>query len=149
MNAATILLKDTPIVVNRKDEVSGQAEKPIYLKTWDNDGQTQRTEQATGSLETVRAGYTVIDPVEDNLLDKLPPTTLKSFNLFFNLYDTNICFNKFLSYYQLPLLPSPQTLETFFSHLKKHSELYNTVIISIKNDYSEAHVYSPETNLLD
>src|SRR5690242_9177123 len=90
MNAATILLKDTPIVVNRKDEVSGQAGKPIYLKTWDNDGQTQCTKQATGSLETVRAGYTVIDPVEDNSLDKLPSTSLETCNSSSTLYDTNI-----------------------------------------------------------
>jgi exonuclease III len=99
----------------------------------------------------VRAGYTVIDPVEDNSLDKLPPTSLETCNLSSTSYDTNICYNKFLSYYQLLLLPYPQTIETFLSHLDQNQfKLYNTVIISIKDNYSEAHVYIPnQTTLLN
>jgi ribonuclease HI len=99
----------------------------------------------------VQAGYTVIDPVEDKSFDKLPPTSLETCNLSSTLYDTNVCYNKFLSYYQLPLLPYPQTIETFLLHLNQNQfKLYNTVIISIKDNYSEAHIYLPnQANLLN
>jgi len=40
INAAATLPKETPKVVGKEDNVSRQAGKPTYLKTWANDGQT-------------------------------------------------------------------------------------------------------------
>jgi len=60
----------------------------------------------------------------------------------------NTCYNKFLSYNHLPLLSHPQTIRSFLHYI--YSFDYSpdnccgyTLTISIKNDYSEAHVYLP------
>ena len=58
----------------------------------------------------------------------------------------NTCYNKFLSYNHLPLLSHPQTIRSFLHYI--YSFDYSpdnlcdyTLTISIKNDYSEAHIY--------
>src|SRR6185436_17602042 len=58
----------------------------------------------------------------------------------------NTCYNKFLSYNHLPLLSHPQTIISFLQHINSFdyspdNSCGYTLTISIKNDYSEAHVY--------
>jgi hypothetical protein len=58
------------------------------------------------------------------------------------------CYNKFLAYNHLLLLPHPQTIISFLRHIYSFDYLPSnacdyTLTISIKNDYSEAHVYLP------
>src|SRR5260363_387208 len=79
-----------------------------------------------------------------------PPSSL------LDLYDPTICYNKFLSYYKLQLLPSPQTIAFFTQFIKSNyptffSEQYINLSVQIKNKYNteEAHIYLPhETSLL-
>src|SRR6185295_20170817 len=64
----------------------------------------------------------------------------------FSNIQLNTCYNKFLSYNHLPLLPHPQTIKSFLHYIysfdySPDNSCDYTLIISIKNDYSEAHVY--------
>ena len=56
-----------------------------------------------------------------------------------------ICYNKFLAYYKLPLLKEPQTINSFKQHLTqnnaKHLACYT--LITVNSDKTEAHIYLP------
>ena len=102
IDAAAILLNNTSTVINRKNDVSRQVVKPIYMEGQDYDGQTQCTGQTLVPYTAVKAKHMVIDPVEDNLR--------RSFSTSLSPYDLHTCFNKFLLFYNLPLLPYGQTI---------------------------------------
>src|SRR6185295_10503276 len=64
----------------------------------------------------------------------------------FSNIQLDTCYNKFLSYNHLLLLPYSQTIKSFLHHIysfdySPDNSCGYTLIISIKNDYSEAHVY--------
>src|SRR6185437_9553563 len=94
-----------------------------------------------------------ISPTTDTILGK-PNNPLPSSLL--DLYDPTTCYNKFLSYYKLQLLPSPQTLASFIQFVKSNypiffSEQYIKIFIQTKTKYNseEAHIYLPhKTSLL-
>jgi hypothetical protein len=114
-------------------------DKPIYPEEVDLYSSLTHNLSTATSCGTVRAGYTVNALVKDKSKASLP-ISLES-------CDPITCFNKFLKHHQLPLLPSPQTINSFLLHLIKHSlwnNLQNELIISIKSDYSEAHIYTPQ-----
>ena len=138
IDAATTLLKDTPIVFNKENDVSRQVDKPIYPEEVDKHSSLTHNLSTATSCGTVRAGYTVSALVKDN--------SEVSLSISSNSCDPSTCYNKFLLYFNLPLLPSPQTINSFLLHLIKHSlwnNLQGQLIISIKSDYSEAHIYTP------
>ncbi|CAG8698684.1 2988_t:CDS:1, partial [Ambispora leptoticha] len=63
-------------------------------------------------------------------------------------HSSHLCFNRFLRYYNLPTLPELQTIILFLKHLSLfgynlENSHFNTLIISIKKDYFEAHIYLP------
>ena len=139
MEAATTSLKDTSLVVREENDVSRQVDKPIYPEEVDKHSPLTHNLSTAISCGTVRAGYTVSALVEDKPKVSLPISLIPC--------DPSTCFNKFLHYHKLPLLPSPQTINSFLLHLIQHSlwnNLQNELIISIKSDYSEAHIYTPE-----
>ena len=94
-----------------------------------------------------------ISPTTCTILGK-PPTSLPS-NLL-EIYDTSTCFNKFLLYYKLQLLPSLQTITLFLSYIQTtypsfFSEQF--IKISIKqnetdNNNNEAYIYLPNKTTL-
>src|SRR5437868_3591812 len=86
--------------------VSRRVGKSIYTKNQLYDGQTQRTEQALISSATVRTRYTASAFTED--------PQLSSATIISTPTEDNLCYNKFLSYYNLPILPSSQTLKSFY-----------------------------------
>ena len=138
IDAATTLLKDTPIVFNKENDVSRQVDKPIYPEEVDKHSSLMHNLSTATSCETVRVGYMVSALVKDN--------SKVSLSIFSNSCDPSTCYNKFLLYFNLLLLPSPQTINSFLLHLIKHSlwnNLQGQLIISIKSDYSEAHIYTP------
>src|SRR5260363_306947 len=79
-----------------------------------------------------------------------PPSSL------LDLYNPTTCYNKFLSYHKLQLLPSPQTIASFTQFIKSNystffSEQYIKLFVQIKNKYNseEAYIYLlHETSLL-
>ncbi|CAG8565478.1 13704_t:CDS:2 [Ambispora leptoticha] len=79
---------------------------PLYLKACENDGQTQCTEQATSSLETMRTRYIASDYIKDTNLTSSQPTSLKPCNL-------STCYNKFLQYYKLSTITNKTTIALF------------------------------------
>ena len=94
-----------------------------------------------GSFAAVRAEHKMVSASTEGQLSKSPSTSLESCNL-------DACYNKFLSFYKLPLLDTPQTIFTFYQYLSLFDFSYPTTI-SIKNDYSEAYIYLPfESELL-
>jgi hypothetical protein len=142
IKAATTLLKDITIVVNKENDISRQVGKPIYVEGQDNDGQTQCTGQTMVPCTAVRAEHTVIDPVEDN--------SKRSFSTSLAPYDLDICFNKFLLYYNIPLLPHNQTIQTLIQHIDKHNhnQKVTSITFSVNSIYSETHIYLPNDLLL-
>src|ERR1041384_956562 len=133
MEAATTSLKDTSLVVREENDVSRQVDKPIYPEEVDKHSPLTHNLSTAISCGTVRAGYTVSALVEDKPKVSFPISLIPC--------DPSTCFNKFLHYYKLPLLPSPQTINSFLLHFIQHSlwnNLQNELIISIKSDYSEA-----------
>ena len=94
-----------------------------------------------------------ISPTTNTILGKPnnpPPLSL------LDLYDPTTCYNKFLSYYKLQLLPSPQTIASFIQFIKSNyptffSDQYIKISIQTKTEHNpkEAHIYLPhETSLL-
>jgi hypothetical protein len=77
------------------------------------------------------------DPTEDTQPKSLP-TSLNS-------YDLDTCYNKFLQYYQLPLLHLQPTIKTFFQYLQQINSIHllNSSMITLKADKTEAHIYLP------
>ena len=73
--------------------------------------------------------------VEDICIIALLPTQLKQQGLL-------PCYNKFLTYYNLPLLNNNQTIKSFLNHLKSHKSNYKT-IFSFNPKLGEAHIYTP------
>src|ERR1043165_8849690 len=68
-------------------------------------------------------------------------TTLQLFNL-------EPCYNKFLIYYNLPLLSQNQNIGSFLQHLQQHKSTHQT-IFSINTKTNEAHIYLPfESDIL-
>src|SRR5690349_204888 len=69
----------------------------------------------------------------------------KSSSTSLDFYDLEICYNKFLAYYKLPLLREPQTINSFKQHLiqnnAKHLACYQ--LITVNSNKTEAHVYLP------
>ena len=121
-----------------ENDISRQVVKFIYAENQDNNDQTQCTRQAMALFAAVRTELkTASDPTED--------TQPKSFSTSLNSYDLNTCYNKFLQYYYLPLLPSQPTIKTFFQHLQQinYTHLLNTSTIILKTDKTEAHIYLP------
>src|SRR6185436_13655022 len=119
-----------------ENDVSGQVVKSIYAENQVNDSQTQRTGQAMALFAAVRTELKMAsNPTED--------TQPKSFSTSLNSYDLNTCYNKFLQYYHLPLLPSQPTIKMFFQHLQQtnYTHLLNTSTITLKTDKTEAHIY--------
>jgi hypothetical protein len=90
----------------------------------------------------VRAEHTVIDPVEDNFE--------RSFTTSLILYDLHTCFNKFLLYYNLLLLPHSQTIQTLIQHIDKHNnnKTVSSITFSVNSSYNETHIYLPNDTLL-
>ena len=112
--------------------------KPIYLEELNNNSTLTSNLSASNSCRTVRAGYTASAIVEDirKVLFTISSTSYEPFT----------CFNKFLISQNYPPISSPQTLNSFFLHLLTNglwSNLQDKAVISIKNDYSEAHIYLP------
>src|SRR6185295_12431137 len=95
-----------------ENDVSGQVVKSIYTENQDNDGQTQRTGQAMALFAAVRTELKTASDSTEN-------TQPKSFLTLLNSYDLDTCYNKFLQYYYLPLLPSQPTIKTFFQYLQQ------------------------------
>jgi len=90
----------------------------------------------------VRAKHMVIDPVEDNLR--------RSFSTSLSLYDLHTCFNKFLLYYNLPLLSYGKTIQSLIQHIDKHNynNTVSSITFSVSNTYDETHIYLPNDSLL-
>ena len=94
-----------------------------------------------------------ISPTTNTILGK-PNNPLPSSLL--DLYNPTTCYNKFLLYYKLQLLPSPQTLASFIKFVKSNystffSEQYIKISVQTKTKHNseEAHIYLPhETSLL-
>ena len=116
INAAATLLKETIIVFDKENDVSGQAGKPIYAENQVNDGQTQRTEQTIELFAAVRAELqTVSAPVKDNHSFSETTSSYHSENYNSNSKNTNYktsqtynsetCYNKFFVHFNLPLIP--------------------------------------------
>ena len=57
----------------------------------------------------------------------------KSSPILLDSYDLDICYNQYLSHYQLPLLREPQTISSFRQHLTlnnaKHLECYHLITV--------------------
>ena len=103
-------------------------------------------------------------PFEDSDNDNVSPTTKTilgkpnnpPLSNLLDLYDPNTCYNKFLSFHKLQLLPSPQTLASFIQFIKSNypnffSDQYIKISIKTKTKQNpeEAHIYLPhETSLL-
>jgi len=119
--------------------VSRLVEKSIYMKDQLYDSQTQQTEQALISSATVRTEYTASAFTED---PQLPSATIIS-----TPTEDNLCYNKFLSYYNLLILPSSQTLKSFYQHLQ-HINYTQIPKISINLAKTETHVYTNYNDLL-
>ena len=75
------------------------------------------------------------DNIEDITLVESFPTSLKS-------YDLLSCYNKFLAFYKLPLLPPNQTIKSFLHHLKPY-KLSITLTFSYNSTLKETHIYIP------
>ncbi|CAG8836875.1 21189_t:CDS:1, partial [Cetraspora pellucida] len=57
-------------------------------------------------------------------------------------YNSEVCYNKFLAYFNLPLIPQDQTIGSFLKHLQQHN-LTHYANFSINTNISEAHIYLP------
>ena len=114
-------------------------EKSIYAKDQLYDSQTQQTEQALISSATVRTRYTASAFTEDS--------QLSSATIISTPTEDNLCYNKFLLYHNLPILPSSQTLKSFYQHLQ-HINYTQIPKISINLAKTETHVYTNYNDLL-
>src|SRR5689334_899357 len=77
--------------------------------------------------------------------DLLEEHLFKSYPISLDFYDLKTCYNKFLSYYKLPLLREPQIVNSFLQYLIQNNakHLAHYVLITINSDKTEAHVYLP------
>src|SRR6185437_989832 len=71
------------------------------------------------------------------------------------IYNPSTCFNKFLSFYNLQLLPTPQSIGSFLKFIQDdypayYSEQYINISIKISNNniYEEAHIHLPQETIL-
>jgi exonuclease III len=141
IEAATTLLNDTSIVVNKENDVSRQVVKPIYVATLIYDDQTQRTEQILELGTTVQAGSKTVSALIEDKTQIYLPTTSKSLDI------STTCYNKYLKHYNLPLLPTNQTIFSFLNYLKK----LNFTIplkLSFNSKLNETHIYIQQSNPL-
>src|SRR5690242_20666750 len=129
---------------SEENDISGRVVKSIYVEDHLFDGQTQRTGQTMESCAAVR---TELETASDSA--EVPLS--KSLSTSSNSYDLEKCYNKFLTYYHLPLLNEPQTVKSFRQHLQHNNVDYlaKFSFITVNSDKTEAHVYLPhEFNIL-
>ena len=123
MNAATaskITMSSTfcgPFL--EENDVSGWVVKSIYAKDQNNDGQTKRTWQIIEPFAAVRTELKTASDLSEELPSKSSSTSLDS-------YDLEICYNKYLAYYKIPLLREPQTINSFKQHLTQNNAKHLT-----------------------
>src|SRR5690242_9565081 len=86
----------------------------------------------------VRTELKMASNPSEELLSKSSSTSL-------DFYDLEICYNKYHTYYKLPLLKELQTINFFKQHLTqnnaKHLACYQ--LITVNSNKTEAHVYLP------
>jgi len=97
-------------------------------------------------IEDNALDYTYVQLVEAALSNNDDDTFVATQH--FASIQPHTCYNKFLFYNHLPLLSHPQTIISFLRYINNLGYLPSnacdyTLTISIKNDYSEAHVYLP------
>src|SRR5690242_15366342 len=100
-----------------ENDVSGQVDKSIYTENQIYNSQTQRIEQTLKFFVAVRTRLKTASDSTKGISSESLPTPLDS-------YDLETCYNKFLIYYQLPLLKKPQTINSFFQHLQQNNANY-------------------------
>jgi len=138
----------------KENDVSGRAGKPIYAEEQCYDSQTQRTEQATVFCAAVRTELkTASASTEEQTLASDPKSSSHSEAesiLTNQLSYSTPCYNKFLQFYNLPILDSSQTIESFLTYIQENYPSYYSpkfIKISIYTDksldYKEAHIYVP------
>src|ERR1043165_4004790 len=128
-----------------------RAVKPLYAENQVNDCQTQRTEQAMVLFAAVRAEHMVSKSTEESStsLNPIASSHIKETSKELSndlLYDPDSCYNQWLAYFKLPLLPHPQTLYSFLKHIEhynfSHLNIFNNALrLSIKLDYSECYIH--------
>src|SRR6185437_1283472 len=86
----------------------------------------------------VRAELQTVSASTEEHPSKLSPTSLDS-------YDLDTCYNRYLYFYQLPLLKEPQTINSFRQYLIQNNAIHlvHYLLITVNSDKTEAHVYLP------
>ena len=137
-----------------ENDISRQAEKPIYAKDQDNDGQTQRTGQTMVSCAAVRTEHKTASASTEHKhtsdTNSSHPSEVQTLqNL--NQNTSTTCYNRFLRYYKLPILLPSQTIGSFLRYIhdnypQYYSQQYIKISIYINKttDYKEAHIYLPD-----
>ncbi|KAF0534297.1 hypothetical protein F8M41_010037 [Gigaspora margarita] len=123
----------------KENDISRQADKPIYTEDQVNDSQTQHTEQALVSCAAVRteltlSNFTEVQPFTLATNASYPAKVKsKQILLISNTTPTqDTCYNRFLQYYKLPTLLLSQTIETFLKYIQNnYPELYTPQFIKI------------------
>src|SRR6185437_13196975 len=115
---------------------------PSNLNTTNNDYESL-TDDSNDTIDSPTTN-TIKGKTDTQILDLL------------KIYNPSTCFNKFLSFYNLQLLPTPQSIGFFLKFIQNdyqayYSEQYINISIKISNNdiYEEAHIHLPqETTLL-
>jgi hypothetical protein len=87
-------------------------------------------------------------------MDKIEDSTLTTYSAPYstchNNLDPNICYNKFLQFYNLPLLPNNQNIQTLIQHIDKHNNnsQITHITFSVNLNSQETHIYLPHKPLL-
>jgi len=103
-----------------ENDISRQAEKPIYAEDQDNDGQTQRTGQTMVSCAAVRTEHKTASASTEHKhtsdTNSSHPSEVQTLqNL--NQNTSTTCYNRFLRYYKLPILLPSQTIGSFLRYI--------------------------------
>jgi hypothetical protein len=82
--------------------------------------------------------------------NKVKDGSIASFSNYSNLPNPNICYNKFLTFYNLPLLPKNQTIKTLILHIDQHNnnKSITNISFSFNSILQETHVYLPNEMML-
>ena len=116
------------------------------------DDQTQCTEQVMALFAAMRARHMVSESTEESStsLNSTSSSNIKEASQE-PIYDSDSCYNQWLARLNLPLLPHPQTLNSFLKHIyqynfTQHNNFKYAFRLAIKLDYSECYIYPPHVS---
>src|SRR5690242_12216807 len=98
--------------------------------------------------ESTEESFTLLNPILSSHIKRISKNLSR--NILYDLDYYHTCFNRFLLYYQLPLLAHGQTIQTLIQHIDKYNnnKTVSSITFSVNSSYDETHIYLPNDTLL-